>query len=263
MNIQLVIFDVDGTLYDLQQHCVPESTIQAIARMKKNGIRFAIATGRAHYGLGKALNDLHADYVIADNGGVIVDNKQNILYHKDIPYKQCCQLIEFAHENDSGLIFKFPKHMYIYQHPEKIDWLAEQMNSDIGRDPFIFHPEQDRHFLELPQCASLHADKEKVMAFAQTCELSFRQYSQDGFDVAPFGINKGTGIARLLELLHMDKENCACFGDNYNDVEMMEACGYRIAMGNAVDDIKKIADHVTAAIDEEGIRKGLEFLHLI
>lgn len=263
MHIQLVIFDVDGTLYDLNKHCIPASTIHAIQQMKKKGTRFAIATGRAHYGLGKALNDLHADYIIADSGGVIVDQQQNILYHQDIPYEQCCALVQYAQEHEAGLLLKFPKHMYIYQHPEKIDWLIGQMNSDIGREPFIFHPEQDRHFLELPQCASLHDDENRVKEFAKHCPLSFRQFSKNGFDIAPNGVNKGTGIRKLLEILHLHKEDCACFGDNYNDIEMMESCGYRIAMGNAIEPIKEMADYVTAPIDEDGIQKGLAHLHLI
>ena len=74
MELKLIIFDVDGTLYDLKSHCIPQSCTEAIRQLKRNKIRFAIASGRAHYGMGKALNDLRADYIIADSGGVIVDS---------------------------------------------------------------------------------------------------------------------------------------------------------------------------------------------
>ena len=175
-----------------------------------------------------------------------------MLYHEDMPFAECCQLLEFARQEEAGLVFKFPQHMYIYQHPEKVDWLQGQMNSDIGSEPFIFHPEQDRHYLELPQCASIHADPERIKAFAQHSTLSFRQFSEYGFDVAPQGVNKGSGIRRLLSLLDLPRSQCACFGDNYNDIEMMESCGFRVAMGNAVPEIKAMADHVTTATDEDG-----------
>lgn len=62
MELKLIIFDVDGTLYDLKSHCIPQSCTEAIRQLKRNKIRFAIASGRAHYGMGKALNDLRADY---------------------------------------------------------------------------------------------------------------------------------------------------------------------------------------------------------
>ena len=138
------------------------------------------------------------------------------------PFDECCRLLDFARKEKAGLIFKFPRHMYIYQHPEKVDWLQGQMNSDIGSEPFIFHPEQDRHFLELPQCASIHADPDRVREFARASTLSFRQFSAFGFDVAPQGVNKGSGIRKLLTILDLPKDKCACFGDNYNDIEMME-----------------------------------------
>ena len=115
MSIQLVIFDVDGTLYDEKTHQVPSSAIAAIKAMKKKQVRFAIATGRAPYGLGKAIDSLHADYVIADSGGLVVDQTGTILWKQDIPYTDVCSLLTFAQEIEAGLVFKFPRHMYIYE----------------------------------------------------------------------------------------------------------------------------------------------------
>lgn len=263
MSIKLIAFDVDGTLYDPKEHRIPESCIKGIHLLKQNGILFCIATGRAHYGLGKALNDLHADYILAANGGVVVDNKGRILSHEDISQQECEQLISFAHRHEAGLVFKFPKHMYIYQHPEKIDWLDGQIHSDIGRDPFIFHTKQNHHLMELPQCASLHADPAEVRKFAEKSTLSFKQYSADGFDVAPKNVSKGAGLTVLMNHLGLLKEETACFGDNYNDIEMMHVAGYRIAMGNAVAEVKEIADYVTDAVDRNGIYNGLKHLHVI
>ena len=59
MELKLIIFDVDGTLYDLKSHCIPQSCTEAIRQLKRNKIRFAIASGRAHYGMGKALRLHH------------------------------------------------------------------------------------------------------------------------------------------------------------------------------------------------------------
>lgn len=259
----MVAFDVDGTLYDTEAHCIPESCIEAIRMLKKNGILFCIATGRAHYALGKALNELHADYILSANGGVVVDSSGKILSHEDITPDECEQLISFAHRTQAGLVFKFPKHMYIYQHPEKIDWLDGQIHSDIGREPFRFSEKQNHHLIELPQCASLHADPSAVREFAETSSLSFKQYSEDGFDVAPKSVSKGTGLLRLMQLLDLRKEETACFGDNYNDLEMMHTAGLRVAMGNAVDEVKEIADYVTDSVGHDGIYNGLKHLQLI
>ena len=59
--IKMLVFDVDGTLYDLNRHEIPRSCQEAIAKAKRSGLIFVIATGRTHYGLGAALNALEPD----------------------------------------------------------------------------------------------------------------------------------------------------------------------------------------------------------
>lgn len=263
MTFKMAVFDVDGTLYDLEEHIVSESSKEALIALKRNGIILTIATGRTHYDLGKTINSIHADYILAANGGVVVDKNKTILSHCDMTLQECESLIDFAHKTNAGLVFKSPEHMYIYQYPEKIDWLEGQMNSDIGKDPFIFPTEQTHHLKELPQSACIHADPALVEEFAKTSTLSFKQYSADGYDVAPHGINKGTGIKSLMQILNLTPEEVVSFGDNYNDKEMMESTGYRIAMGNAVEDIKKMADFVTKSVTEDGIEYALKQLKMI
>ena len=126
MTFKMAVFDVDGTLYDLDEHIVPESCKEALVQMKNNGILFSIATGRAHYGLGKAINDLHADYILAANGGVVVDKNKTILSHCDMTLQECEDLLDFAHKTDAGLVFKFPDHVH-FPVPRK-DRLARRTN---------------------------------------------------------------------------------------------------------------------------------------
>lgn len=97
----------------------------------------------------------------------------------------------------------------------------------------------------------------------KTSTLSFKQYSANGYDVAPHGINKGTGIKSLINILNLKPEEVVSFGDNYNDKEMMESTGYRVAMGNAVEDIKNMADFVTKSVTEDGIAYALKQLKMI
>lgn len=263
-NIKMLVFDVDGTLYDLVEHCIPTSCIKAIKQAKENGYIFVIATGRAHYGLGKALHDLQPDYILSASGGVVVDKDGKVISYHDISAQAVHELLDFCHKEEAGLVFKFLDHMYIYQHAEKIDWLKGQMESDIGKAPFIFHEEQTRHLQDLPQSASVHADPKMVKeVFQDHKEIAFLQYSKDGYDVVPQGVHKGIGLQELMDYLHLTKEEVACFGDNYNDLEMMDVAGWRIAMGNAIDELKEKADYVTTASHEDGIYLALQHLHCI
>lgn len=255
---KMLVFDVDGTLYDLQHHEIPRSAIEAIYKAKEKGILFVIATGRAHYGLGKTLNNLKPDYILADNGAVVVDGDGHVISHHDISKEDTQKVIDFTNQYEAGLVWKFLDHMYIYSHPEKVEWLMGQINSDIGRDPFIFNPQQDRHFLDLPQSCSLHAPLEDVERELMPCtNLDFLPFSDHGFDVVAKGMNKGVGLSDLLNFLKIDPSEVMCFGDNYNDLQMLELAGTAIAMGNAVDEVKNKATYVTQNIDQDGIHHAL------
>lgn len=263
-QLKMLVFDVDGTLYDLQHHEIPMSCREAIRKAKEQGYLFVIATGRAHYGLGKAIESLQPDYILSVNGGVVVDQKGSVVSHHDFSLEDTEQLINFCKKQEAGLIFKFLDHMYLYQNPEKVTWLAPQMASDIGTEPFIDHPQQNMHLTQLPQAACIHAPTSAIEeAFKDSTTISFLPYGNDGFDVVPKGLHKGVGLRELMQYLNLSKEEVACFGDNYNDIEMMQVAGTSVAMGNAADEIKELADFVTASTDQDGIYLALEHLHCI
>ena len=256
--IKLLVFDVDGTLYDLNRHEIPRSCREAIAQAKQNGLIFVIATGRTHYGLGAALNALNPDYILAVNGAVVADGQGRILAHHDLSRGQVERVNAFCRSHQAGLAWKFLDHCYIYQHPEKIDWLQPQKESDIGPEPFIDCPTQDRHLSALPQSASVHAEPEAVdEVFHADSELAFLRYSADGYDVVSRGMNKAVGLRELIDQLKIAPEEVAAFGDNYNDVEMLKLAGTAVAMGNAVDEVKALADYVTTSSDQDGIARAL------
>lgn len=260
-QIKMLVFDVDGTLYDLVKHEIPSSAIKAIQKAKENGYYFVIATGRAHYGLGKALNDLKPDFILSVSGGMVVNANHEVITHHDLEKNDVLELIDFCHQQEAGLVFKFMDHMYIYQYPEKVDWLKGQMESDIGHEPFIDCPTQDRHLVEMPQSASVHADPNEVdRVYGNHPRIQFIQYSKDGYDVVLRGINKGVGLKELMDYLHLEKDEVACIGDNYNDLEMMDVAGYKVAMGNAIDELKEMADFVTTSSDQDGIYHALKHL---
>ena len=262
--IKLCIFDVDGTLYDLKSHRILDSTVVALKKLQENGIKIAVATGRCHYGLGKTLNDLNFDYIIGCSGATLVDKDWNVLYRNDLSIEDVNKINEFCIEHEAGLIWKFADHMYVYDHTEKINLYEGQINSDIGKEPFIDCPTKDRHLVDIPQSASVHADPEEIKrVFGDSKTLDFLQYYKDGFDVVVKGNNKGDGIRHLSEITGISLSEIMVFGDNYNDIEMFEVAGTKIAMGNAVDVIKEKATYITDDCSSDGIYNACKHFNLI
>ena len=88
------------------------------------------------------------------------------------------------------------------------------------------------------------------------------RWHPDFVDLIPADGGKDRGIQRFLDHYGWSKEQTISFGDGGNDVDMLRFTGIGVAMGNAVDALKKVADYVTAPIGEDGIYKACEHLHL-
>ena len=86
--------------------------------------------------------------------------------------------------------------------------------------------------------------------------------SREGADIIEKDASKAEGLKRLCKLWKIPLAQTIAFGDSMNDIEVVQEAGIGVAMGNAVDALKKVADYVTAPIGEDGIYKACEHLHL-
>ena len=89
------------------------------------------------------------------------------------------------------------------------------------------------------------------------------QWFDTGYDVFSKNCSKSVGIEKVLEYYGIAREDTMAFGDGMNDKEMLELVKIGVAMGNAKDEIKSIADYVTDDVNHDGIIKALEHFGLI
>ena len=82
-------------------------------------------------------------------------------------------------------------------------------------------------------------------------------------DIIPISGGKGAGIQKVLAYYSLTPEDAMAFGDGNNDIEMFQAVGHSVAMGNACDTAKQAADYVTDDIMKDGLAKALGHFHLI
>ena len=108
--------------------------------------------------------------------------------------------------------------------------------------------------------AKVHADMEP---YFDAVAISLDGMGDFAGEIGINGINKATGMERYLNHVGISRENCIAIGDGPNDLQMMEYAGISVAMGNARDEVKRLADMVTDHIDEDGILHAFERLGLI
>lgn len=253
----IVFFDLDGTLLTSNLE-VAASSIEAIQRISQKGIMPVLATGRTLFEI---------DYVLETTGirSCVLMNGQYVIYDGEVIYKNPLDTEKFSalHEaaEKNGHAMGFHTAKTIIATTDKSELLANDC-VHCGRD----FPSVDREFyLKEPifQAELYCLEGEEAYYQENFPYFQFVRNSPFGCDVYPANTSKASGIKKLLELNNISTEYTYAFGDSFNDLEMFQLVQNSVAMGNAVEIIKKSAKYVTSSNDEAGIARGLRLCGLI
>lgn len=267
-EIQLAVFDVDGTLFDYQNREIPVSTVEAVRALKEKGIAVAVATARSYGELSRdLLEKIAADYYVAASGHSVQDAKGRELFSERFTYNQTERVKALAEKYDVGLTLKYGNLNCLYRHPKEM----REIYSNIGEPgcPSLECPAMDYHKRELPLGFTVRGEnglREKLCRELSRYPGEYRMELFKNGIVAdiytPFA-NKMTALDRLVKRLGIGPENCFAFGDGKNDLEMIRWAGVGIAMGNACPELKAAADAVCGASWENGIAGMLKEMGII
>ena len=261
-DIRLVVSDVDGTLVTKAKELTP-AAIEAVRRLREEGVRFTIISSRPPQGLKVVAEPLAiTEPMPAFNGGVIVGpDLKTVLRERLLEQVVTERVIESLAAAGMSVW------VYTDQH-----WLVTD-----GKGPYVEHEEQAvkfratvvRDFREVAlnrvaKIVGVSEDFGAVAAAEKKIQLEFRgavsaTRSQKYYlDITHPTANKGEGILMLSELLDVPTSQIVTIGDMENDVFMFQQSGISIAMGNASDSVKAHAKFVTASNEEDGFAKAME-----
>lgn len=266
---KLVFLDVDGTLCDLSGK-VPESARQAIKIARDNGHKIYICTGRSKPEITEEIISVGLDGIIGAGGGYILDGEK-VLLHLVMKKDDVISMIEFFDENNIGYYLESNQGLFGSQNFEKK--VQEVMIELHGIDESEKTSSELKWFYDLlkvnPKTDELYGDINKISfvnntvpfeeiydKFFDKYELhraTIPQFGKDSGEIGVKGCNKKTAIELLLKELKFDKNDTIAYGDGLNDIDMFNAVGYKVAMDNAADELKKISDEVTERAEENGI----------
>jgi hypothetical protein len=261
-RIALVVSDVDGTLLT-KDKTLTDGAKGAVRRLHESGIGFTITSSRPTIGMRFLIEPLQITLPVgAFNGSCIVDPQLKPIEQHLIPPPATQRALDVLNEYGAD-IWLFTSDL----------WLTRDGNGEyvphekraIRADPTIvadFSP----YLASACKIVGVSADA----ALLQRCEAAMQQAlgaqatavrSQSYYlDVTPPGHNKGTFVQTIAKRLDIPLDAVATIGDMQNDLAMFRTSGVSYAMGNATDDVKKLATHVTASNEDEGFARAIEMI---
>ena len=260
MDIKAVALDVDKTMTSEIDGQLMESCITACKKLREKGIKVIIATGRQCRCIPFVENgSIQPDYLVAANGSQLADSQGHIIKSHHLDRQIFEDIKAYCQKKQLEVFWKFNDGMYAYPpHSE----LALQMDQLLEHFILGEHPDKEA----LPTAAALACnDKEEIERFREV--FSQQIGCIDGgymvHDLDALGCDKGSGLKDVLDYLHIDPKQCMAFGDSENDEPMIKLAGFGVAMGNAFDSTKAIADYVTDKASEDGVYKALQKFAII
>ena len=238
--VKFVASDLDGTLLLNGAQSVDESTIQYINKLVDKGVIFAPASGRQITSL-KRLFGVVSDKLayIAENGALVeyktaMDRKLALEIIEDVIEQPNCEVL-VSGEHTSYI--KPKSQEYYYRMTKVVNYHTTLVDkfTDIDED-----------ILKIAVCDMTGIKNSKEHFINKWSDKASVLVSGELYlDLMDTNVNKGRGIEQVQQYFGLKPEECMAFGDNYNDIDMLNSVTYSYVMETAADDIKKHGKYVT------------------
>lgn len=250
---KLILLDLDGTLLHSDK-MISDYTVEALNRCKAAGSMIGICTAR---GLSNALpfvSQIKPELIIS-SGGALVTYRGNIVYTSMFSEEDTNALIRKAQaltDNKCEITVDTLEHYYW-------NYKVEPREMDASWGVTIYTDYADFHEKALKICVELPDIDlaEQIANSIPECDAA-RFSDGDWYKFTPKSATKEKAIEKILSILSITREDIIAFGDDYTDIGMLQMCGRGVAMGNAIDAVKQIADDIADSNDHDGVAKYLE-----
>ncbi|MBB5172245.1 Cof-type HAD-IIB family hydrolase [Texcoconibacillus texcoconensis] len=257
-EIKIVFLDIDGTILNEDKQ-IPNSTKHAVFSLQEKGIHVVIATGRAPFMFEWIREELNIDSYVSFNGSYAVYDNQ-VVYAKPLEGEALFRLEQKAEQQHHPMVFLDEKEMKA--NDQDHSWINESMNESLKME----HPPYDatfHHARSIYQALLFCEPEHEGFYFGEEREFDFVRWHEKALDILPPSGSKAKGIEVFIERLGISSSEIVAFGDALNDIEMIKFAGTGVAMGNAMEEVKEVADIVTYDVNENGIYEGVVRIGLL
>ncbi|WP_190973012.1 HAD family hydrolase [Bifidobacterium rousetti] len=281
MNRAIVFLDIDGTLFG-RDHVIAPSTLDAIHTAQRNGHLVFIDTGRSRPEIDDEVLAPGFDGIVGAIGAYVeIDGK--VLLDRFIDPAVVTHASHVFDEIGVNYMWQSSRGLWASAgYMAHVDWVRRTMHPGYGGDWWrVLEDAKAEAWLDKVPLGELVPGSKCTFFAPSSSRLTLDDIREavgpslkivsgsmgleaptNGEGMTP-GVNKGTGLRYVADLYGVDIADTVAIGDSENDTEMIETAGVGVAMGNATDGIKSVADWVTTAVDDDGIAHAFEHLGLI
>ncbi len=266
-KIKMIGLDLDGTLLNTQKEMTPY-TKAVLEEALDRGIVVLVSTGRPISAISKELLSLRGmKYAVTSNGARVLDVETGeVISASTLPIAQAEEMFHLLEEFDT--VHEFFR--------EGVGYTSKNIDQIYD---YVIYPSMAEYFLKTrvrveDVLKALHenekpidkvqwvfkSQEERVQArkkLQQIPGIEITDAIGNNLEINKVGVNKGTALLQLGERLGIAREEIMACGDSSNDYQMLKEVGFSVAMGNADEALKEIADYVTVSNDEDGVAKAI------
>ena len=265
MDYKLLVLDIDGTVTNSKKE-VTEKTRKTLLELQERGVPVALASGRPPMGIGPIADLLQLDryesYILGFNGARIINWKtKECIYEKTLPVSMPARILEECRSWGMGML-TYDEKRVIAVTPEDS---YMDIEARINRVRLSVEEDLTSFFRKPVNKCLLTGDPDNLAAAEIELAEKYRHEaevfrSEPYFlEITPKNVDKAYCLSHLLKILGIEREQVVCVGDGYNDISMILYAGLGVAMKNAQEAVKNVADYVTEHdTDQDGVAEVAE-----
>lgn len=252
MKYKALFLDVDGTLVPYVYDALPSDTVAKAVQKAQEKVTVCLVTGRSFGFIKPVLEklDITSGYAVVNTGAVIVDLlDETVAQEQPILPSDIDLIFEVFHKENLSFYLKDAP----LDRSRGIDITKYEQECAPKTTYMLFtdetHEEEkiDRVLEKLSESNTLNVHK-----------TTHKDPTKFGVNITHVNATKLQGVQFLLDKLQLKREEVIGVGDSYNDFPLLMASGLKVAMGNAIDDLKQIADYVAPPVTEDGVAQVIE-----
>lgn len=247
-NIKIIFFDIDGTLIDIHRKQISERTLETLIQLKEKNIILCVSTGRSPMTVPR-FEGWEPDVFLTFNGSYCY-NRQQVIYKNPLTTEDAKQIVKNAAAIGRPVSAATSKKLAANgRDKDLVDYFSiARLEVDVS-DEFDEMIEND----EVYQIMSGGVESEYPAFLRDVENAKIAAWWDRAMDIIPADSGKGVGIEHVLAFYHLKKEEALAFGDGNNDIDMLQAVGTGVAMGNASEELKAVADDICGHVADDGV----------